>query len=324
MPAAQVAVDRRDHHLRRPARRRGDAHRLGVRPVQRPDHRAAARRGDATPSCATASTRLDHRGVGAGRVRAAAGRQAAGRVGRVRRRRLPRRGHPGRDRPLRPGGQQCRGRDRRGRSLDTGVPIVFGVLTTETIEQAVERAGTKAGNKGIEAAVTAIEMVDLLRQLPEALPCRLTGRRRRCCASSCPRARSSRPRWSCSSRPTSPSTGARTSTTAATIDDPRVSEVKILRPQEIPALRRRGPLRPRASPGGTGSRRPGADVVSLGELHYSKATARPVKDRARRRRGLARCSRSPTSPTPAGRAGGHRVPRADPALPRERAASRPT
>ena len=51
--------------------------------------------------------------------------------------------------------------------LETGVPIVFGVLTTETIEQAIERAGTKAGNKGAEAAVTAIEMADLLRQLPK-------------------------------------------------------------------------------------------------------------------------------------------------------------
>jgi 6,7-dimethyl-8-ribityllumazine synthase len=51
--------------------------------------------------------------------------------------------------------------------LETGVPIVFGVLTTETIEQAIERAGTKAGNKGYESAETAIEMVDLLRQLPK-------------------------------------------------------------------------------------------------------------------------------------------------------------
>lgn len=46
-------------------------------------------------------------------------------------------------------------------SLDTGVPIAFGVLTTDTIEQAIERAGTKAGNKGFEAAVTAIEMANL-------------------------------------------------------------------------------------------------------------------------------------------------------------------
>jgi len=51
--------------------------------------------------------------------------------------------------------------------LDTGVPIVFGVLTTDTIEQAIERAGTKSGNKGFEAAMTAIEMADLLRQLPK-------------------------------------------------------------------------------------------------------------------------------------------------------------
>jgi 6,7-dimethyl-8-ribityllumazine synthase len=49
--------------------------------------------------------------------------------------------------------------------LDTGVPVVFGVLTTDTIEQALERAGTKAGNKGYESAETALEMVDLLRQL---------------------------------------------------------------------------------------------------------------------------------------------------------------
>jgi 6,7-dimethyl-8-ribityllumazine synthase len=49
--------------------------------------------------------------------------------------------------------------------LDTGVPVVFGVLTTDTIEQAMERAGVKAGNKGFEAAMTAIEMADLLRQI---------------------------------------------------------------------------------------------------------------------------------------------------------------
>jgi 6,7-dimethyl-8-ribityllumazine synthase len=52
--------------------------------------------------------------------------------------------------------------------LDTGVPVIFGVLTTESIEQAIERAGTKAGNKGYEAAESAIEMVDLLRQLPKS------------------------------------------------------------------------------------------------------------------------------------------------------------
>jgi 6,7-dimethyl-8-ribityllumazine synthase len=53
-------------------------------------------------------------------------------------------------------------------ALDTGVPVVFGVLTTDTIEQAIERSGTKAGNKGFDAAVAAIEMADLVRQLPKA------------------------------------------------------------------------------------------------------------------------------------------------------------
>lgn len=49
-------------------------------------------------------------------------------------------------------------------SLKTGVPVIFGVLTTDTIEQAVERAGTKAGNKGWEAAVNAVEMANLNKQ----------------------------------------------------------------------------------------------------------------------------------------------------------------
>ncbi len=49
-------------------------------------------------------------------------------------------------------------------SLDSEVPVIFGVLTTDSIEQAIERAGTKAGNKGYDAAVTAIEMANLLNQ----------------------------------------------------------------------------------------------------------------------------------------------------------------
>jgi 6,7-dimethyl-8-ribityllumazine synthase len=49
--------------------------------------------------------------------------------------------------------------------LETGVPVIFGVLTTDSIEQAVERAGTKAGNKGFEAACSAIEMANLFREL---------------------------------------------------------------------------------------------------------------------------------------------------------------
>ncbi len=49
--------------------------------------------------------------------------------------------------------------------LQNSIPVIFGVLTTENIEQAIERAGTKAGNKGFEAALTAIEMVNLLKQI---------------------------------------------------------------------------------------------------------------------------------------------------------------
>src|SRR5262249_43875760 len=54
-----------------------------------------------------------------------------------------------------------------GAALSTGVPVIFGVLTCDTLEQAINRAGAKAGNKGFEAALTAGEMVNLLRQLPE-------------------------------------------------------------------------------------------------------------------------------------------------------------
>ena len=49
--------------------------------------------------------------------------------------------------------------------LETGIPVSFGVLTTDTVEQAIERAGTKAGNKGVEAAQSALEMVSLLRRM---------------------------------------------------------------------------------------------------------------------------------------------------------------
>lgn len=50
-------------------------------------------------------------------------------------------------------------------NLDTGIPCIFGVLTTDTIEQAIERAGSKAGNKGFEAATSAIEMASLLQAM---------------------------------------------------------------------------------------------------------------------------------------------------------------
>lgn len=50
-------------------------------------------------------------------------------------------------------------------SMNTGVPILFGVLTTDTIEQAIERAGTKAGNKGYDCALSAIEMINLIKNI---------------------------------------------------------------------------------------------------------------------------------------------------------------
>ncbi|HTK78184.1 MAG TPA: 6,7-dimethyl-8-ribityllumazine synthase, partial [Gemmataceae bacterium] len=52
-------------------------------------------------------------------------------------------------------------------ALATGVPVIFGILTCDTLEQAINRAGGKAGNKGFEAAATAVEMVNLLSQLPK-------------------------------------------------------------------------------------------------------------------------------------------------------------
>ncbi len=51
--------------------------------------------------------------------------------------------------------------------LETGIPVIFGVLTTDNIEQAIERAGTKSGNKGFDASLAAIEMANLLKQIQE-------------------------------------------------------------------------------------------------------------------------------------------------------------
>ena len=61
-------------------------------------------------------------------------------------------------------GQAARGISQA--ALETGVPISFGVITSDTLEQAVERAGSKAGNKGVDAALSAIEMSSVLKQLP--------------------------------------------------------------------------------------------------------------------------------------------------------------
>ena len=49
--------------------------------------------------------------------------------------------------------------------MSSGIPVMFGILTTDTIEQAIERAGTKAGNKGYDCALGAIEMVNLIREI---------------------------------------------------------------------------------------------------------------------------------------------------------------
>jgi len=61
-------------------------------------------------------------------------------------------------------GEAARGIARVG--MDTGVPTTFGVITADTLEQAVERAGAKAGNKGADAALSAIELAGLMKQLP--------------------------------------------------------------------------------------------------------------------------------------------------------------
>jgi 6,7-dimethyl-8-ribityllumazine synthase len=53
-------------------------------------------------------------------------------------------------------------------SLDSNIPVVYGIVTAETLDQAIERSGTKAGNRGASAAVTAIEMANLIKKLPEA------------------------------------------------------------------------------------------------------------------------------------------------------------
>ncbi len=53
-------------------------------------------------------------------------------------------------------------------NLDTGVPVIYGVITTDTLEQAIERSGTKDGNKGFDAAVTAIEMANLMKAIGQA------------------------------------------------------------------------------------------------------------------------------------------------------------
>ena len=92
----------------------------------------------------------------------------AGAAAPLRRADLPGRGDPRRDAALRLCGRRKRPRASRTSSSETGVPVAFGVLTTNTLEQAIDRAGAKSGNKGFDAAMTAIEMANLLRTLRQA------------------------------------------------------------------------------------------------------------------------------------------------------------
>ena len=110
--------------------------------------------------------RADHGGAGARRLGAAAGLPAAGRG-----RRAPRGGRAGlrdprRDAALRLRLRRGRARHHRRAPRDTGVPVAFGVVTTDTLEQAEARAGGAHGNKGAEAAEAAVEMAGLMRTLP--------------------------------------------------------------------------------------------------------------------------------------------------------------
>ena len=141
-------------------------------------------------------------------------------------------------------------------ALDTGVPVAFGVLTTDDRDQALDRAGGREGNKGAEAALTAVEMVDLLRQLPKGSLERAT--------------------LQLFDDADLGVTRGSDVDYRASIDDPRVDDVRILRPQEIPRYVAEGTF----DLGITGRdwiEETGADVVTLSELHYSKASARPIR-----------------------------------------------
>ena len=286
--------------VRGQAPRRRPARRGRVRPLQRLHHRPAARRRARRAGPPRRRRGVDHRRVGAGRVRAPARGEAARRVGRVRRRHHPRRRDPRRDRPLRARGRRGRGGHRRERELDTGVPVVFGVLTTDTIEQAIERAGTKAGNKGFEAASTAIEMADLLRQLPKG---RVTGPRMlRIVLPKGSLERATLDLFEAADLARRALVRRRLPRARSTI--PASTRCASCGRRRSPATSRRG-CSTSASPGATGSRRPAAEVVSLGELALLEGERPTRAHRRRDRRRLAgRAGRGPA----AGRAGLDRVP----------------
>ena len=175
-----------------------------------------------------------------------------------------------------------------GPALDTGVPVIFGVLTTDTIEQAIERAGTKAGNKGFEAALGAIESVRRARNSWADPPG--PGTERPVLVASTAVLKLVLPKGSLE-RATlelfeaADLTVSRSSSVdyRATIDDPRIDDVRILRPQEIPTYVAEG-LFDLGITGRDWIEETGADVVGLGELRYSKTTANPVAHRGGRAR----------------------------------------
>ena len=155
-------------------------------------------------------------------------------------------------------------------------PCVFGVLTTDDLEQALARAGGAEGNKGDEAAATAVEMV-------AARSRRASGRTARCCALVLPKGSLERATLQLFEDADLRCHARSEVDYRATIDDPRVDDVRILRPQEIPRYVADG-LFDLGITGRDWVEETGADVVTLTELHYSKATARPIR---------TSCSRSP-------------------------------
>ena len=255
--------------------------------------------------------RRRHRRVGAGRVRAAAGRRSAladvGRVDaviclgavirgddralRVRRRRVPRRASSGpRSTPA------CRS------SSACSPPT--------TSSRRSSGAGTKAGNKGDEAAVDRGRDGRPAASAPEG---RVTGAA--CCGSSCPRARSRRPRSSCSRRRPRASRASSDVDYKATIDDPRIDEVRILRPQEIPRYVAEGHVRPRHHRARLDRGDRAADVVVARRAPLLEGDAPGPS--ASWSRSRADSPVEPVEDLPQGVRVVHRVPRADPPVLRE-------
>ena len=250
---------------------------VGLRQVQRRDHRAAARRGArrASRRAASSPTTVTVAWVpGAFELPLAAMRLAAsGTVDAVVALGAVIRGDTGHFDFV--AGECAAGLQRV--ALDTGVPVVFGVLTTDTVDQALARCGEGDDNKGYEAAVTALEMADLLRG------CRARPRPARSTAAGTLMLRLVLPKGSLEKATLELFAAADLAVVRgsdvdyrATIDDPRVDEVRILRPQEIPLYVADG-LFDLGITGRDWIEETGADVVSLGELAYSKATANPIR-----------------------------------------------